>query len=328
LLQTLVILNDKEEYIWDSSTITLGDINSVIAPEYTKEIIDTIINVEISSTDLNLISFFTGVTELTLGLYINEQQNYKVTSLPEEFRLPDKIFIDFLNSDAIRICLEENVFSNENLNDFLDNERIYFEQRIKHIFNNIELDSKTSKDALIESLNWDGKISEMDEKNPIQIVSYSYSSYPALFSISFIPPSFKIQEKSFTFKGIENQNVTYRMEFPPGLTIHVKDSLEKAIIQTTEDGKTFFSISFDPSESELSDGVTFTIIPSALFIIGIFMPCILSLIITIILVLVIYIIRRKRKKNRGIIVKHEPQNYNDLESQDYYVPPPPPSIRK
>jgi hypothetical protein len=251
-----------------------------------------------------------------------------VTTLPDEFKLPDKVFIDFLNSDALRVCFEENVFSDEYQNVFLNNEKLYFEQRIKQIFNNIELESKTNKEKFIESLSWDGNISDMDEENPVQVVSYSHSTYPAMFSISFIPPSFKINERSFTFQGIKNQNVTYRMEFPSGLTIHVRDTLEKAIIQTKEDGKTFFSVTFDPSESELSDTVTLTIIPSTLFIIGIFMPCILSLIITIILVVVIYMIRRKRKNNRGIIVKHEHNNYNDLESQDYYVPPPPPSIRK
>jgi hypothetical protein len=65
-------------------------------------------------------------------------------------------------------------------------------------------------------------------------------------------------------------------------------------------------------------------IPSALFIIGVFVPCIVSFIIAIILIIIIYLTRKKRKK--GKIKTHiEKDDFTGYEDEEFYVPPPPSS---
>ena len=113
------------------------------------------------------------------------------------------------------------------------------------------------------------------------------------------------------------------MIFPPGLSIGASDPLNKADVKKTKDGRYYIEITFSASEPDITDVVvSCKMVPSALFIIGVFMPCIISLIITIILVVVIYFIRKKRK-GRKIETTPNQEDIADYEDEDYYVPPPP-----
>ena len=117
------------------------------------------------------------------------------------------------------------------------------------------------------------------------------------------------------------------MIFPYGTTVEYNDTLGKVIKGITEDGRDFIQISFNASESDLKEIVICELVPSAFFIIGILMPCILSLLVTIILVIIIFIIRKKRKGRKGKVVTEEfgDEELNGYEDKDYYVPPPPSS---
>ena len=86
-------INIKDENIisWNESNISFGNVNSNISENYNEELINTTIEISIISTDLNLLSFFTGETQFSLGLFIKEIQNRNVTTLPYYFNLPKKI---------------------------------------------------------------------------------------------------------------------------------------------------------------------------------------------------------------------------------------------
>ena len=107
----------------------------------------------------------------------------------------------------------------------------------------------------------------------------------------------------------------------------VNDSLNKAVVEKTEDGRYYIEISFNVSDFGRTDVLSCKIVPSMLFIIGLFMPCIVSLIITIILVIIIYVIRKKRRRGKRITAVERSDTFDSIEEQDYYVPPPPPSSR-
>ncbi|GAF93301.1 unnamed protein product, partial [marine sediment metagenome] len=282
-----------------------------------EEKIDTIVEVDISSTDLNILSFFTGGTKLTFNLFLQEKQNRSITSLPDSLSLPEKVSLDFLNSDAFRLCIEENVFDESSVDAFLKAEEQLFEDNAMTIFSGLEIEGSVNNDEFYESLKWDKDISNMDSENPIEIVSNAYCAYSIPFKFSFLPPQFEVSNQSYYFFGQQNRNVSYKIIFPQGTNIKIKDTLNKAVIGKTEDGRYYFEISFNISESGLTDVVSCTIIPSIFFIIGLFMPCIVSLILTIILVIVIYIIR-KRKTGRVITVKEESKSDKSIEEQDYY----------
>ena len=318
-------LNKKNIYNWNQNTPIAGRFESDIADSYSNEKIDTIVEIDVRTTDFNLLSFFTGEMEMNFGLFLQETQNYGVTFIPNEFNLPEKISMDYLNSDAFRLCIEEKIFVEDNIVAFLDNNNQLFENRLMNILKLSKIDGFVDRDTFNESLNWDEDISNMDASKPVKVMSYSHSSYPVSFGLSFLPPKFEIINQNYTFTGIQNQNVTYKMIFPQGISILISDSLNTATVGKTDDGREYIEISFDSSESGLSDTISCKIIPSTFFIFGLFMPCILSLIITIILVLVIYLVRKKRKIKKGMIFDGENEDFDDYKNQNYYVPPPPKS---
>jgi hypothetical protein len=112
------------------------------------------------------------------------------------------------------------------------------------------------------------------------------------------------------------------MIFPHGIYVDTNDLLNKAVVKETKDGRYYIEITFSESEADLVVEISCKMTPSALFIIGLFMPCIVSLIIAIILIIVIYIIRKKRK-GRKIETTVEEEDLTGYEDEDYYVPPPP-----
>jgi len=317
-------LDGENVYKWDENVSVSGEFESGNAVSYNSEKKDTVIEIEVESTDLNLLSFLTGRTELTFGMYLNENRNYNVTNIAEVFSLPEKIVLSYLNSDAFRLCVEEDVFSEDDVSDFLKDEKQLFEDRLVNILSSLDVRGKgqLNRDVFDESLKtWDGDISKMDADTAIKINSYAHCSHQVSFDLAFLPPRFDIPRQSFNFTGISGHNVTYRMIFPEGMSLDVRDPLNKAKVKTRDDGRKYLEISFNESEFNLTDIVSCKITLSALFITGIFMPCIISIIITIILVIIIFIVRRKRKRVKGEVVEEE--DLSGYEDEDYYVPPPP-----
>ena len=326
-LPVRLYLDGKNIYNWNQSTPIHGKFESDIVTSYSNEKIDTLVEIEVSNTDLNLLSFFTGGTEMNLGLFLQETRKYCVTAIPDEFSLPEKISLDYLNADAFRLCVEEKVFGEEDTAIFLNGEKQLFEIRLMNILKLPEIDGFIDRSVFDKSLDWEGDIANMDAIMPVEVASYAHNTYPISFDLSFLPPKFEMPYQSFNFTGIQSQNVTYKMIFPHGTTVVVNDTLEKAVVKKTDDGRDCIEITFGASEFGLIDTVSCKIIPSALFIVGLFMPCIISLIITIILVVIIYIIKKKRKRKKGMITDRDSRDFDGYNGQDYYVPPPPSSKR-
>ncbi len=315
-------LDKKNIFIWNGSTTAFGEFESDISNSYDKDSKETIITIEVTNTDLNLLGFFTGNTELTFALYFNEIRNYNVTKIPSEFSLPDKIKLDYLNSDAIRLCIEEDVFNQKSIDEFLKNEKEQFESILRLIFPNLQVSGSVKKEIFENSLIWNGNILEMDSTESIVVSSIAKSSYPIPFHLSFLPPKFEIPYQKYNFTGIPHHDVTYKIIFPHGIFVDVRDPLNKAEVKKTSDGRDYILITFSSSEANLTDTISCKMVPSALFIISVFTPCILSFIITIILIVVIFLIRRKRKLKKAS--KYVEEDISDYEDEDYYIPPPPP----
>jgi hypothetical protein len=275
---------------------------------------------------LNLLSFFTGKTELTNGVYIREVQKNSVITVPSMFSLPSNVNISLLNADAIRLCIQEEVFSQQDVASYLDNHKVIFRNLSKTIIPTLKGNSQSDKTNFEESLIWDGNISTMDGTYPVEVVSYMHSSYPLAIHFSLFPPSFEISSQNLTFSGIPNENVTYTMLFPSGISINIEDTLNRAYVEKIGD-KVQLRVSFNNTEGQIIDVVSCRIHPSFLYIIGMFTPCILSIIITLILFFVVYLLRKKRNNYRGSKVHHRDNGEQGFEKQDYYVPPPPPSSR-
>ena len=316
-----ITLDGKNTYTWNDTIAFQGDILSEKSPKYLNEEIETIIEINAENTDLNLLSFFTGQTELIFGLNLRETKQYNVTKVSDKFSLPEQISLDYINSDGLRLCVEEGIFQEGDIDSFLQNERVLFENKLKNTLKNLEINAHVDRDAFYNSLTWDGDINKMDHEKPVKTSSYAYSSYPAAFDLSLVLPSFKIPEQKYYFSGIENQSVKYKMIFPKGISLDVDDIYEKSEVKEMDDGRNYIEISFSPEESNLTVEVTCNIRPSILFILGTLMPCFITLFIAIILIVVVIILRRKKKKRKAVIIE-EGSSYGE---EEYYVPPPPES---
>ncbi len=318
-----VYLEDKNIYIWNGTNPISGDFQSDDSVSYISEEKNTIIEIEVISTDLNLLSFFTGKTELSFGLNLKGNRNYNITNVPNVLNLPEKVSLNYLNADAFRLCVEENVFSENNVNKFLTSETDEFISIFKHLLPGLDTSAKANKNLFEDSLKWDGNISDMDAEKPVIVATSTNSLYSVSFDFSFLPPKFEIPFRTFNFTGLNNQDVMYKIIFPKGIIIEISDPLEKADFGQMDDGRYYIKIMFSVDESNQTVEVSCKMIPSALFIIGVFTPCIVSLIITFILIIVIYIIRKKRKVKRGELHLPEEEEITGYEEEDFYVPPPP-----
>ncbi|MDH7506578.1 MAG: hypothetical protein QHH15_02160 [Candidatus Thermoplasmatota archaeon] len=317
-----IFLDNKNIYTWDYNNTISGKFKSSNATSYQHEDKNTVIEIDIKSSDLNLLSLIGAKTELTFSLNINAEKEYFVTILPKEFTLPKKMSLKYLNSDAFRLCVEEKVFNESSVNNFLENEKNNFETLFKGVLPGIEVNSVIKKDVFEKSLAWDKDISKMEEKNPIITSIYGYCSYPISFNFSVILPSFDIPIKIFNFTGLQDENITYKIIFPNGVSVDVADPLNKTQKKQLSNGRQYIEISFSGLETNTTYEVLCKMNPSLLFIIGILTPCIVGLIITIVLIVLIFIVRKKRgfKRKTPKVRKEEVTGYED---EEYYVPPPP-----
>jgi hypothetical protein len=65
------------------------------------------------------------------------------------------------------------------------------------------------------------------------------------------------------------------------------------------------------------------LVASSLYMLGQFLPCIISLALVVILIIVVYILKRKRRGRKLVI--QEDVDASGYEGEDFYVPPPPSS---
>jgi hypothetical protein len=319
LFPSFILLNNENKFQWNTNNPIQGTFSSSNTPQSKKNDIKSEFEIDVKNTDLNLLSFFTGKTELSMGLYLKETQNRYTTQLPESFTLPKNIKIPLLPSDAFRVCVEEKVFTEKQINEFLNLNKELFHNQLNTIFPLIKGESHLDKTIFEESLIWDKNISLMDNNTPITISSSIHTSFPLLFDFSIFPPAVSIQTLNLSFHGIPDQDVNYSMIFPKGISIKVEDELDRVLIQEQDDGKIRFTLSFNASEQEKINRVLCTIQPSALYILGMFMPCIMSIIITIVLFLIVFFIRNRRKT----IPPSHPETPPQDDNEEYYIPPPP-----
>ncbi len=325
-LPTDVYLEGDNIYRWNESSSLSGVFSSDLQPlpKYSEEVIETYIEIDMSKLDLNIPSFFTGKTEFTATTRSKEDVRMFVTAFPMEFNLSDKITLPYLNSDAFRICVEESVFSEEELDGFLSNKKDIFETRMSRVFSGLKMKGVVDKDVFSDSLSWDKDISHMDDVVPVITSNYANNLYPVSFDLSLWPPGTHISNQTFIFESIRNQSVTYRIVFPKGISVKATDTLNKSILKgKTTDGREYIEVFFALDEEGETDIVTCVLVASSLYMLGQFLPCIISFVLVVILIIIIYMFRKKRRGRKRVI--QEEADTSGYEGEDFYVPPPPSS---
>jgi hypothetical protein len=330
-LPTNITLDGKNVYTWNRTAPITGAFLSDLqpTPPYAEEKIETHIEIELTKMDLNILNLFTGKTELTASTKMKENDQLYVIRAPNEMILSSKINITYLNADALRLCTEENVFNSDQVTAFLSQKKEVFQQRLSEILPGITIKGVIDRKTFTNSLTWDGDISTMDGIVPLVVSNSANEVYNVGFNLSLFPAELSIAPQHFLLSGLANQSVTYRIIFPRGITVNASDTLGKSIITgKTKDGLDYVELSFDGDAGGQTTVLTCSLTASPVYVLGVFLPCILVFILVIILIVVIWLVRKKRKRGGGKRAKLEDTEPTEYTEEEYYVPPPPPSTKK
>ncbi len=323
-LPSNLTLDNQNPYSWNTSSALKGPLNSTVQPEtpYTNEQIETFIVIDLQKMDLNIQRMFFGNTELTTTLHFDGQTSYAVLKKPSEFSLPEALQITYLNADAFRLCIEESLFPDDEIDLFLSNKKQSFEQLFSQQFSDVPIQSTTDTSVFYNSLsNWDGDISSMDAIIPIEYALHGTALTSLPFSLSLWPPTIELSNQTLTFTGIPGNAVTYEIVFPNGISINAESLQDRTFIKSKKpDGREYVQVSFDLSESSATDTIRFYPSASPLYIFVLFFPCLLSLLLVIFLIVIILLIKRRKTRKKPTPEFNDPTQH---EKQDYYVPPPP-----
>jgi hypothetical protein len=326
-----ITLDGKNMYTWNRTKPLSGAFSSTVQPNppYTSEQTSTLIVIDIAKMDLNIGSVFTGKTELTASTKIREDDLLSVIRWPSEFPRSPKINLTFLNADAFRLCTEEQVFNGPSLDLFLSEKKDVFQQRASGIIQGLSVKASTDRKAFSDSLLWDGDISAMDALVPVVVSSYASQVYSIGFTMSLWPATLTVQPQQFGIQGLGNESVTYRFIFPKGISVNASDSSGTAVnTGKTQDGRDYVELVSNTGNQ--TSTLTCVLNASPVYVLGIFLPCLLVFALLIILIVIIFLIRKKRgglrRGKKKLFAPEDNEPADDL--PDYYVPPPPSSKRK
>jgi hypothetical protein len=318
-----VYLDEENVFQWNESRYVFGDFTSELKPnpQYSEEKINTYIEIDILKADLNIPSFFTGTTEFTTTSYAKEETSYFIMQLPEIFSLPEKLNVPFLNSDGFRLCIQENVFSDEDVDAFLLEKKQGFENLISSVLSIEEIKGIINQDIFYHSQNWDNDISHMTASSPVITSVYTNTIHPMGFNLSVWPPRIDISNQTFTLSKMNNQTVTYTIIFPKGISVTAFDSTgNPLLIKNNAEGREYLEVLFSSSTDQQTMVVTCTLSASTLYMIAQFLPCIISFILVIILIVLVFLFKKKRKGRT--VTLHEKPDSERYEEESYYVGPP------
>jgi hypothetical protein len=334
LLPSNITLDGKTQYSWNKTTPLSGVFSSDLQPNpsYSTEHIETYIIIDLSKMDLNIPSIFSGKTELTASAKIKENDNLYVIRRTDELWLPQKLNLSFLNADALRLCVDENVFNEGQINAFFSQKTAIFQQRMSEVFHGLKVKGTIDMTAYRNSLAWDGDIATMDDVVPVVVSNDANEVYMVGFNVSLWPADLTLRPQQFALQGIENQTVTYRIIFPRGMNINASETTGRPLIMgATNDGRDYVEITFNGSAVNQPSLITCVLQVSPVYVLGLFLPCILVLLLLVVLVVIIYLIRKKKGGfRRGKRKLFEPEDAEpvDYSDQEYYVPPPPSSKQR
>ena len=331
-----ISFNGDNVYIWNKTKPLTGIFSSDVQPNptYIAEQTETYIEIEVLKMDLNIQSIFTGKTELTASTRIKEDDKLYVMKRTNDLPFSPKINITYLNSDVLRLCIEENVFTDVQLNSFLSKRTAEADQRLSQILHDLPVKSTIDNKMFLNSLIWDRDISTMDDVTPIFVSNYANEVYTIELNLSLWPVEMKLAPQQFYLESLKNHTIVYRIIFPQGIIINASENTGQSLITgKTSDGREYVELSFDAESTTHTTILTCSLNAAPVYIIGLFLPCILVFILLLVLVVIIYLIRKKRggirrgKRKRKLFEPedNEPSYYD---GEDYYIPPPPSSTNK
>jgi hypothetical protein len=333
-LPSNITLEGQKAYIWNRTTPLKGTFRSDLqpSPPYSAEHIETRIDIELVKMDLNILSIFTGKTELTASLKMKEHNHLYVIRRSDTLSFSPKINITFLNADALRLSIQENVFSNAEIDGFLTEKTERFQQRLSEVFQGLQVKGVIDRAVFSNSLVWDGDISAMDAVVPVVVSNSATEVHTVVFNLSLWPVDLTLAPQRFALQSLENQSTTYRLIFPRGVTVNATESSGKPLLKgITNDGREYIELSFEAGSTMVSTDLTCVLNVSPVYVLGLFLPCILVFFLLIVLVVIMYLIRKKKgglRRGRGKIFAPEDNEPSEYGEQEYYVPPPPPSTKR
>ena len=279
---------------WNVTTPLNTTIYCSNALKYEEEKITRDIEVNLRNLDLDLISILTGKSNVVATIDVGYNQNLYHLLLQPEFTIPSCISIPYINSDLLRVCIEESIF--KNMSGFYDRQREFAEQHVAEIFDLSDVDVYVDQAELDNNLQWDKNIKQMDDEEPFVVPLSAHISYKTDFDFSLSSFSLNIKNQTLHLKGIPGQDVTYKFVLPKGIEIRCNDSLNRTTIIPLDDGGTLIEVMFGKDEGDQETILYYSLKTSPLFTLVVFLPLILTLIIVVALFALLFYIRKRRRR--------------------------------
>jgi hypothetical protein len=321
-------VDDQDEITWVNASEFKGTFISHNNQQdmSIEEHIEEYITIDISKMDLNILSLFTGSLKMNTALSVTAEEYQFITSPQGDLTLPEKIQLDLLNADVLRLCIEESIFTPLQITNYLREKKDEFNGQLSTLLRDIELKGILDENTFFNSLDWDGDISSMDALTPILISITSKSLHPTELTISLIPPSLGIANQTFHLTGFPQKTTIYTIIFPKGISIDPININGSNIHQDKDsNGRYFIEYKIPASSFDTSQIITCHLTASPLYVLSILLPLILSIILVIILIILIYLFRKKR---RGRTSKQYPSHPQEYYNREEYTPPPPPQKKQ
>jgi hypothetical protein len=329
-----ITLGGTSNYIWNKTTPITGVFRSELQPNppYTTDHVESYIIIEVAKMDLNIPSVFSGKTELTASVKMREDDNLYVIRRTDDLSFSPKLDLPFLNADAVRLCIEEGVFSPGQINAYLAQKTMLFQERLASVFHGLEVKGAIDRTSFTNSISWDGDISTMDDVVPVTVTNIANEVSMIGFNISLWPAELSIMPQQFLLQGIANQSVTYRIIFPRGIDVNLSQDTGKPLLMgTTNDGRDYIEMSFDGENISNATVLTCVLNTSPVYVLSLFLPCLLVFLLLVVLIIIIYLVRKKRgglRRGKRRLFEPEDNEPTDYSDQEYYVPPPPSTKKK
>lgn len=289
-----MVLPYGSNYTWNSSRKLNVTLSYDMAPKYTTERKERIVEINVKDINLDLLDMLSGKGNVVDSIDIRDNLLiYRIRS-SNLLSLPSWIEMDIMDSDLFRLFVEEGILDIE-LRHFIDERLNISKDLLKLVAKQGELKVYLDEMRFKSSLEWDKNIRNMDDQKPINISFFSITNRKSKFSFSLFPFSLTIVNESFDCFSTPGENITYIIVFPKGAELYFNDSLSRSRRIVLDDGRECIEVSFSSNDGLTSTTVYYSLKLSPLITLLVFLPIFVMIIIIIIIVGIIIITLRRRR---------------------------------
>ncbi|MDD5502780.1 MAG: hypothetical protein PHH26_04865 [Candidatus Thermoplasmatota archaeon] len=279
-------VSGSNPYVWTQAKPSVsGAIFSRIAPSYENALINA--TIDMKTLKAEILKIISGNLQAASEVEISVE--VRRVNVPSDLEMPGKISMKYVNSDALRLALNEELISSDYFSNITEKMLGKMEGALSGMAGgalSLELD----KAALDASLAIPVDISGMNDENPIVFKVKTFELSLGAKKSGAQAALVNLPKFSFSFPSMEYGDVIYRIIMPPGIEVV---SAEGATSGKTQGGRQYVEAS---AMSGKSANIGIVLGVGIGFILGVAWPFIVGIVAVCAVVIAVVIIRKRQKK--------------------------------